>query len=230
MTLTDSAETLLPSVRQPDIRRVLVAGPKGGIGKTTITRNLAVSAAVAGHRVATLDFDAQKSLTKWYAKRPDGLPDITHYEAAMTATDVRTVIREIEDYDLLFTDTPPSIEDHPDAFRALLLAADILLVPTGQSHDDLDSVRPWMTYVVQQGTLPAYYVLNRVKPRTTGFAAAKKTLLQSGRLCPVELPDYEDFQMTAAAGLGLVELARGKGSDSVTALWLFLARELSLVK
>ena len=41
-------------------RTVLVNGPKGGLGKTTLVRNLAVAAARTGLRVALADLDPQK--------------------------------------------------------------------------------------------------------------------------------------------------------------------------
>jgi pilus assembly protein CpaE len=51
---TTSRET-----RQDEGELICVLGPKGGIGKTLITGNLAVALADAGHRVAAVDLDLQ---------------------------------------------------------------------------------------------------------------------------------------------------------------------------
>src|SRR4051812_13586966 len=65
------------------MRVILVSSPKGGVGKTSISRNLAVAAAMGGLRVATLDFDAQGTLTKWWSKRTENVVSIEHYEGEL---------------------------------------------------------------------------------------------------------------------------------------------------
>lgn len=188
---------------------------------------MAVAAALDGLSVATLDLDAQRSLTKWYSKRPEDMAPIAHFEAGMVQNDVREALSAIEDYDLLIIDTPPSIEDHPDCFRLLAGAAHLILVPTGQSDDDLDSVRPWMRFVRQtQGS--AAFVLNRVKPRARSFTEAKAILVRDGRICPIEIPDYEDIQFTSSRGIGLLELKGAKGSEHIAGVWSFVRAEMEL--
>jgi len=58
------------------MRVILIANPKGGIGKTTLSINLAGYLASQGKRVAMLDLDRQKSATQWLAIRDAGLPKI----------------------------------------------------------------------------------------------------------------------------------------------------------
>ena len=57
-------------------RVILVANPKGGSGKTTLSINLAGYLASQGQRVAMLDLDPQKSATQWLAIRDTALPQI----------------------------------------------------------------------------------------------------------------------------------------------------------
>ena len=57
-------------------RVILVANPKGGSGKTTLSINLAGYLASLGQRVAMLDLDRQKSATQWLAIRDAALPKI----------------------------------------------------------------------------------------------------------------------------------------------------------
>ncbi len=207
------------------MKRILVNGPKGGVGKTTLSRNLAVAAALDGLDVATLDLDPQRSLTKWFGKREDDMASISHFEANMAPVDVREAISGISGFDLVVIDTPPSIEDHPEEFKLLALAADIVLIPTGQSDDDLDSVRPWMRFVRRYG-VNAAFILNRVKPRTRAFTEAQRLLLADGRVCPVEIPDYDDIQFTARRGLGVLEVKGAKGIDHMAGVWAFVRQEI----
>ena len=58
------------------MRAILVANPKGGSGKTTLSINLAGYLAASGQRVALLDLDRQKSATQWLGARDARLPKI----------------------------------------------------------------------------------------------------------------------------------------------------------
>jgi chromosome partitioning protein len=58
------------------MRAILVANPKGGSGKTTLSVNLAGWLATQGQRVAMLDLDRQKSASAWLAMRDSSLPKI----------------------------------------------------------------------------------------------------------------------------------------------------------
>jgi chromosome partitioning protein len=206
---------------------LLIAGPKGGIGKTTLSRNLAVAAALDGLSVATLDLDLQRSLTKWYSKRPDDMAPLSHFEAGMATEDIQAALKGIVGFDILVIDTPPSIEDHPEAFRLLADAAGLILIPTGQSDDDLDSVRPWMRFV-RQTKSEAAFVLNRVNPRARSFTEAKALLVRDGRICPIEIPTYEDVIFTSSRGIGILELKGGKGGEYIAGVWSFVRAEMGI--
>lgn len=59
------------------MRTLLIANPKGGSGKTTLSTNIAGYLAAQGRRVSILDLDRQKSATQWLANRPESLPAIS---------------------------------------------------------------------------------------------------------------------------------------------------------
>lgn len=58
------------------MKAILVANPKGGSGKTTLSTNIAGYLASRGQPVAILDLDRQKSATEWLSGRPRELPSI----------------------------------------------------------------------------------------------------------------------------------------------------------
>src|SRR5689334_12621642 len=63
------AEAAVPPQETPraPLRKVLLtASPKGGTGKTTFSKNIAVVAAHMGYRVSVIDFDRQGTLSKWW--------------------------------------------------------------------------------------------------------------------------------------------------------------------
>ena len=63
------------------MKTILIANPKGGSGKTTLTVNIAGYLANRGQRVALLDLDRQQSASRWLALRPDDLPPIRILES-----------------------------------------------------------------------------------------------------------------------------------------------------
>ncbi|OGS92213.1 MAG: cobyrinic acid a,c-diamide synthase [Gallionellales bacterium GWA2_60_18] len=58
------------------MKTVLIANPKGGSGKSTLSVNIAGYLASRGKRVAMLDLDRQQSSALWLATRPADLPAI----------------------------------------------------------------------------------------------------------------------------------------------------------
>jgi len=110
---------------------IVVAGRKGGIGKSTIAGNLAAEFAAIGRSVAALDADPQHSLAAW-AEQGDGM--LAGCVSKVNG-DLRAQVRVAEKaVDIVLIDTPPGIPDV--AYRAMLLA-DLVLLPCGPSPLDL---------------------------------------------------------------------------------------------
>src|SRR3954447_16188053 len=99
-----------------DVKRILFSAGKGGVGKTTMCRNLAAAAAHSGLKVVTADLDPQATLTIWSRRRPNTVPVIPHFKVGWAEVDALLDDSELEGYDALFIDTPPSIETQPAAF------------------------------------------------------------------------------------------------------------------
>jgi chromosome partitioning protein len=60
--------------------RILVANPKGGVGKSTLATNLAGWLAKTGQRVMLGDTDRQQSSRAWLSIRSPALPYIIPWE------------------------------------------------------------------------------------------------------------------------------------------------------
>jgi len=212
-------------------RIVLLSSPKGGTGKSSLARNLLVCGAQAGLNVLGIDFDRQSTLHKWFLRRErlrEGIPEAPRVEVRPAAlADWRRVLDEAAAYDLVVLDTPPSIEDHYNAAVGLAGASHLVLVPCGQTQDDIDSVSPWMTTLVKSG-VSAAFVLNKANRRTKSYEAARGRLLKVGALAPVEIPALEDIHLTAGKGLSVLDVKGAKATESFDALWSYIAREAGL--
>jgi chromosome partitioning protein len=209
-------------------RIILLSSPKGGTGKSSLARNLLVSAAKDGSHVLGVDFDRQQTLTKWANRRErvrQSFPEMVHVGVkAASLGDWRSIIDAAPDFDLVVIDTAPSIEDHYNAALGLSAAANFVLVPVGQTQDDIDSASPWMQTLTKAG-IRAAFVLNRANRRTRSYDEARAKLLKVGPLCPVEIPTLEDIHVTAGKGLSILDVKGAKASDTFAALWSYVARE-----
>ena len=207
-------------------KTLVISSPKGGVGKTTLSRNLAVAAVSDGLSVMMADLDKQRSLSQWWARRPE---ELTHVDClAAELADVADVIDAGRSADLLIIDTPTAVEEYPEPIKVLLLNADFVLIPSGVSRDDTESVARWME-LVMGFRRPAAFVLTRVNRRAKSFLEARRRLnAAGGRLCPIELPLFEDFNTAAEIGASVLEMKGASGGDDVTGVWRFVAKEMGL--
>lgn len=114
---------------------ITVAQQKGGAGKTTLTANLAAAWAPSC-RVALLDIDPQRSLTRWHtiragAARARGAVHLSEVAGWRLAAELD---RLRQGHDIVIIDSPPQIET--DA-KLAIRGADLVLVPVQPSLPDL---------------------------------------------------------------------------------------------
>jgi len=114
---------------------VVIAGRKGGIGKSTIAGNLAAEFAAMGQTVAALDADPQHSLAAWANQGEGVLSQCVEKVNRSGPDDLRGKMRAAQKtVDMVLVDTPPGIQDI--AYQAMLLA-DLVLLPCSPSPLDL---------------------------------------------------------------------------------------------
>lgn len=117
---------------------IAVTGRKGGIGKSTITANLAVELLALGHSVAVIDTDPQKSLKHWAALGEGVLSDIVVTLDTESPDLFRGAVAAAQErVDIVLIDTPPGFAD--PALMANLVA-DLVLLPVGPSPLDIMAV------------------------------------------------------------------------------------------
>lgn len=231
-TTAAEAEPVAQTMRATTVERrakvVLFCCPKGGVGKTSSAKNAAVAAVREGRRVCTIDLDRQRTLSQWVALRRDQeVPQFDHAEGRLD--DLDAVLGRVDPnaYDLVIIDTPPSVEEHPEAVKRLILLADLVIVPSGATVFDRRSAVPWMKLLRTYGK-PAAFVLNRVKRRVTSLREAKSALIREGRLCPVEVPDLEDMHRVDEIGYSVLDVPGAAGAGECADLWHFIRNELGL--
>jgi chromosome partitioning protein len=209
----------------------VLASAKGGSGKTTVARNLAVQAAEVGLSTLLIDLDRQQTLTQWFRRRPAEANSLELL--SLPLRDFEGNLVEVEEglkrekIQLVVVDTPPGVEEYAVSIRLLLRKAHLVLVPSGQGTPDLASVIDWMRFL-QREEVSAAFILNRVKRSARSYDRAKLTLNRAGLLCPIEIRDLEDVQMTYDHGLGVAEVRGAAGGDDFRGVWDFVAQRLGV--
>jgi chromosome partitioning protein len=131
---------------------ILVAGEKGGVGKSAIAQNLAVSIKLAGGDIVLIDTDPQDTSFDWAAEREERLKGINP-AAIIPRLKARGNIREwlIEQakrYDHLIVDTGGA---DSEALRSAMTVADLMITPFRPKRRDLKTL-PKVSELVKLAT------------------------------------------------------------------------------
>ena len=111
---------------------IVIANPKGGVGKSTLATNVAGWLARQGHAVMLGDVDRQQSARQWLALRPPQLPPIQGWDVAAD-----NVVRPPKGTSHVVLDTPAGL--HGKRLDAVLKIADKLLIPLQPSLFDIQA-------------------------------------------------------------------------------------------
>jgi chromosome partitioning protein len=111
---------------------IVVANPKGGVGKSTVATNLAGALARAGHAVMLGDVDRQQSARQWLGLRPPSLPAIRGWDLAYDE-----VVRPPKGTTHVVLDTPAGL--HGKRLDDMMKIADRVIVPLQPSLFDIQA-------------------------------------------------------------------------------------------
>ncbi|MEW6589778.1 MAG: ParA family protein [Pseudomonadota bacterium] len=180
------------------MRAILVANPKGGSGKTTLSINLAGYLASTGERVAMLDLDRQKSATQWLAMRDASLPEIG-------------LLREGQkgEADWLVIDSPAGLHGK-NLERALKLAHKVA-VPIAPSLFDIRASQDFLAALhaekaVRKGHAFIGVVGMRVDPRTRAGATLEQFMARQDLPVLAYLRNTQHYVNAAFEGKSVFDL------------------------
>jgi len=185
---------------------VVVANPKGGVGKSTLSTNIAGYFASQGHAVMLGDADRQQSSRLWLQLGPEAARPIRTWEVSQDL-----IARPPKDVTHVVLDTPAGL--HGWRFKDVMRMADKVIVPLQPSIFDIYATRSFLDEIAEfrhADKLKIGIVGMRVDGRT--IAADKLQEFVGGLGLPVlgHLRDTQNYIHLAARGLTLFDVAPGR--------------------
>ncbi len=178
------------------MKTILIANPKGGSGKTTLSVNIAGFLANQGERVAMLDLDRQKSASLWAAMRPAELPEVVM---------LQSVKGEGLLNDYLVIDSPAGLHGK-NLLHALKLSHKVI-VPISPSLFDLHASRDFLNLLGKEARNNRIGVVGmRMNARTRAAASLEDFLAESGLPVLAYLRDTQIYVNAAFEGKSLFDL------------------------
>lgn len=177
---------------------------KGGVGKSTISRLVATAYAHAGWKVKIADLNTkQTTAATWAANRME-----RKIEPEVPAEAFRSVERALtqrDQYHLMVFDGRP---DSETAARDAAKVADLILVPTSVSDDDL---RPQVLFaheLIANGIerKRILFVINKSSESAIELQDARAFVTQAGyQVCEADLPEKTGYRMAQNGGKAVCE-------------------------
>lgn len=185
---------------------IVVANPKGGVGKSTLATNIAGYFASQGHAVMLGDADRQQSSRLWLNLRPATARPISTWEVSADL-----IAKPPKGTSHVVLDTPAGL--HGWRFNDVIKMADRVIVPLQPSVFDIFATRDFLTQLAQNRhahKAKIGLVGMRVDART--IAADKLHEFVESLDLPVlaYLRDTQNYVHLAAHGLSLFDVARGR--------------------
>jgi len=194
------------------MKKILIANPKGGVGKSTLATNLSGWLAKNGKRVMLGDVDRQQSSRAWLSIRSPSLPYITSWEINPDKP-----ARPPKETTHVVLDSPAGL--HGKKLSRLLGLADVVLVPLAPSLFDIFATRVFLdelrlTKQYRKEDIRVAVVGMRVDARTRASGELERFLENTGLPVIAHLRDTQNYVQAAAHGMTIFDLTPSQaGTD-----------------
>ena len=209
------------------MRTLAVISRKGGVGKTTLSINLAMAAHHGGIRTVVADLDSQRSAAAWAKMRTRPGPAVLETTAGKLFPLWSAAANS--GCGLMILDTPASAEE--ETLQALRLA-DLCLLVSRPNYFDIAALTRSIELLRQFGK-PGLIMLNQAPSRRLGkepgsvLAAVRALRLTGVPLAQTGLRHRASFPASAALGLSVDEFEPdGLAAREVAGVWAQLRRML----
>jgi chromosome partitioning protein len=185
---------------------VVIANPKGGVGKSTLSTNVAGYFAAQGHTVMLGDADRQQSSRLWLSLRPSAARPIQPWDIGPDL-----VAKSPKGTTHVVLDTPAGL--HGWRFKDVMKLADKIIVPLQPSVFDIFATRAFLDELAgNQHAMKAQIGIVGMRVDARTIAADKLHEFVDSLGLPVlgYMRDTQNYIHLAARGLTVFDVAPGK--------------------
>ena len=185
---------------------VVVANPKGGVGKSTLSTNIAGYFASQGHAVMLGDADRQQSSRLWLSLRPAAARPITTWDIGDDL-----IAKPPKGTTHVVLDTPAGL--HGKQLKEVLKMADHIVVPLQPSVFDIFATRAFLDELAHsKHTLKARIGIVGMRVDARTISADKLHEFVDSLKLPVlgYLRDTQNYVHAAARGLSLFDVSKSR--------------------
>lgn len=189
--------------------RIVVGNIKGGVGKTTLSVNLAIARATAGYDVLLVDGDEQQTAITFTELRNEQRGEAGYTAVSLQGAALRTQVRQLTPkYDDIIIDVGGR---DTGSLRAALTVADVIVIPVQPRTFDLWAIDQIVDLIKEareiNPELRALVVLNAAdaQGRDNEDALAMLKEVADVELVPATIGRRKAFPNAAAIGLGIME-------------------------
>ncbi len=198
------------------LKSFLIANPKGGCGKTTLSTNLAGYFARQGHRVMLGDIDRQQSSREWLQIRPPGLPTIRSWE--IDASDPGKAARPPKDTTHVILDTAAGL--HGKKLEQLVKMVNRVIVPLQPSIFDILATKDFLDILLAEKAVRSHQAFvsivgMRVDARTRAAHELERFLDGLGLPVLATLRDTQTYVQAAAHGMTIFDLSPSRAEKDL---------------
>lgn len=201
---------------------ITIAMQKGGVGKSTLARSLAVAAVQDGLSVLIIDMDTQQSICQWAERRDADMPVVIF----STENELpKKLVQAKGNADLVIIDTPPARSTEAPAAVEI---SDLVLIPTTPDVEPLEQM-PRTLRLCRGFGRPVYAVVNMANPTGPAEVVQTREVIEAmgAEMTPVVLHRRKAHRVASASGLTVQELkGADKAAGEVKELWDWIRAQL----
>ena len=199
------------------MKTICILNQKGGVGKTTLSINLARAIQLANYKVMLVDADPQGSARDWNSANDGQLIPIVGLDRKSLPVDIKNLVG----YDVAVIDGAPQIRE---LAVAAVKAADLVLIPVQPSPYDIWATNELLELIkerqeITNGQLKAAFVVSRQIQNTAIGNDIRGILAESG-LKVFSAGTYQRivYSQSAATGKTVYEFEDVKAQNEITAI------------